>query len=197
METIFQNTFLVAQIFGLCAMTCSIIAWQLKNPRHILRCYVPSSLFWSVQYYLLGAYSAVATCILAAIKDFIMSYIPRYLSKYVIATFLISIWFFGLPLVETSIHLIPLFVISAFNLTLLQPDNRGLMSRVNILCQIGWFIFNLSVGAWMGMICSIFVMSSAATGMARHEQWEIGKCYRTFLPSLHRALFNFTPRTYP
>lgn len=197
MDSIFQNTFLMAQIFGLCAMTCSIIAWQLKNPRHILRAYVPSSLLWSIQYYLLDAHSAAVTCVIVACKDLVMSYIPRQYARYFIPLFLVVVWGLGLPLVETPVHVIPLIVITAFNFTLLQPDNRGLMSRVNLLCQMGWLVFNLSVGAWLGVACAIFVMSSAFTGMVRIEQWQIGRCYRTFFPSIQRALFDFTPRTYP
>ena len=178
-------------------MTCSIIAWQMKNPRTILLCYVPSSLFWSCQYFLLNAPAAVVTCILSALKDSILSCIPAALAKYLIAFFIILLWIVGLPLVSTPLHILPLLTMTAFNLALIQPDNRGLMSRVNILCQIAWFVFNASVGAWMGVACSIFVISSAMTGMARFESWEIGTCYRTFLPSIHRALFNFSPRTSP
>lgn len=196
MENLFQNTFLVAQVFGFCAMLCSVVAWQLKNPRHILLVYVPSSLFWSVQYFLLGAYSAAATSLMAACKDLIISYISAQWVKFIIIIFLIFVWCIGLPLAEKPIHLIPLFIITIFNLTLLQPDNRCLMSRVNVLCQIMWLIFNMSVGAWMGVACSIFVACSALSGMNKYEEWEIGRCYRTFLPSLGRALCNFTPRTY-
>ena len=196
-NALFENTFLMAQIFGLCAMTFSICAWQLKNPRNILRCYVPSSLFWAVQYFLLGAYSAVITSVVVAFKDFILSYLPKEKTKFFIPVFLVFIWSVGIPFVKEPLHIIPLIIITIFNITLLQPDNRGLISRSTVLCQIGWLVFNFSVGSWMGVACSIFVMSSAITGMARVEAWEIGKCYRTFLPSIRRSLFDFTPRTYP
>lgn len=197
MSSILENTFLWAQLFGFCAMCFSICAWQLKNPRNILRCYVPSALFWSVQYFLLGSYIAVITSVFAALKDTILSFLPADKTKYLIGAFICFIWGIGLPFVNKPIDFIPLITISIFNLCLLQPDNRCLMSRINILCQLSWLVFNLHLGAWMGIACSFFVIGSALKGMIKHEEWEIGKCYRTFFPSIRRALFNFTPRTYP
>jgi len=194
---LFENTFLWAQIFGLCAMTFSICAWQLKNPRHILLCYVPSALFWSAQYFLLNAYVAVLPCLCAATKDFILSFIPENKAKYTVFIFIIIVWCIGLQFVQQPIDFLPLLTITIFNLSLFQPDNRSLMSRLIILCQVSWFAYNLQVGAWMGCICCVFVTSSALSGMIRHEKWEIGKCCKTFLPSIQRALFDFTPRTYP
>lgn len=197
MNAIFENTFLIAQVFGLCAMCFSICAWQLKNPRNILKCYIPASLLWAAQYFLLGGYVAVLTCIGAALKDSLLSIIPANKAKYVIFSFLIIMVGIGLFFVKQPIDVLPILTIGIFNLALLQPDNRSLMSRIIILCQFSWFAYNLQMGAWMGVICCVFVMSSSFMGMVRHEQWEIGGSLRSFIPSIRRALFDFTPRTYP
>lgn len=193
-----ENTFIFAQIFGFCAMSLSVYAWQVKNPRMILLLYVPVGLLWASQYYLLGTVAGVAIAIIGANKDLIMAFVPRAKAKYVICTFFIIAWGFGLQYVESAIDLAPLLATTLFNLALLQPDNRYLMARINVLSQFLWVVFNLSVGAYMGVACSVLLVSSAIIGMARVESWELGKCYRTFGPSFIRALFVFPSfRTYP
>ena len=195
-ELILENRFIAAQIFGVFAMTCSITAWQMKNPRNILRCYVPSALLWAIQYGLLSTPIAMMTCLLAATKDGVLSSIAADKAKYVILVFIAMVWGIGLPMVDRPLDFIPLLTISAFNFSLLWPDNRQLIARMNVLSQAAWIIFNVQVGAWLGVTCCILVSTSAIIGMIRHEKWEIGRCYRTFFPSLARSIFP-NLRTYP
>ena len=179
-------------------MSLSVYAWQIKNPRMILLLYVPIGIFWATQYFLLGALAGVAIALMGACKDCTMSFISKEKARNVIFAFFFCVWCVGLFFVKSPIDLLPLVTTTLFNLALLQPDNRYLMARVNTLTQFLWIAFNLSVGAYMGVLCSFLLIGSTLIGMARVEGWELGKCYRTFGPSFIRALFVFPSfRTYP
>ena len=95
-------------------------------------------------------------------------------------------WFDFLPLIGTII----------FSASLLCADNRMLIARANFLSNGFWSTYALFSLSYFGILFGIFVAFSTLLGMARHEKWEIGKCYKTFGPSLMRSLF-VTPQTYP
>ena len=70
-----ENGFLLAQIIGFCAMCCAIIAMQLKNPRNLIKCYIPVGILWGVQYVLLRAYQGALFSFSAAVKDCFLAHI--------------------------------------------------------------------------------------------------------------------------
>ncbi len=193
-----DSIFIYAQIAGFIAMCFSIAAWQFKKQEHILLCYVPSGFFWCVQYLLLGAYNGALFSFVAMFKDTALAKSGRAYLKYIVGAFIV----FNIGLVsvfyKSAFDVLPLVICLLVNLPLLKKDNRYWMTRCNILAQICWMAFNLHAHAYMGVMCSTLIITSTFLGMARHEKWELGKCYKSFLPSLGRSLFNFnTPQTYP
>ncbi|MEM6811887.1 MAG: YgjV family protein [Pseudomonadota bacterium] len=187
---------ILPHIFGLCALICSVTAWQLKNPRHIILLYVPSGIFWGLQYYFFGAYAALAICCLSVVKDGLVGLLPSKYSRYIIFIHLALAYTILLNLYSVWIDILPLIATTIINVGLLFPDNRRFVTRMNISHQFIWLYYNISFDAWMSVVCSTFVVCSTLIGMARHEKWEIGKCRRTFFPSVMKSLFpNF--RTYP
>ncbi len=196
MDGVFSNTFLLAQFFGFCAMCLSVYVWQIKNPRMILLLYVPTSLLWATQFFLLGSNMAAIICLLCVVKDFSLSVVDKKRAPKIITLFLIAIWSIGALTITTTIEVLPLITLTFFNLALLQPDNRRLMARTNILTQVLWIAFNISISAYMGVLCSLLLVVYTLIGMYRHEKWEIGRCYKSFAPSLMRALL-IKPQTFP
>ena len=196
MDNIFTDTYLWAQIIGFCAMVGTISVWQLKNSRHIIILYIPVAMLWGTQYYLLGAMLGVLVSSFSVIKDCFVGFLPARYSRYAVISFLISISTVTFLVAETALDYLPLIATLIFNLSLFFPDNRELVARSAILTQFAWLAYNIPSEAWMGAICCVLVMISSAIGMARHEKWELGKCYRTFGPSLMRSLC-LTPRTFP
>lgn len=193
-----ENGFLLAQIIGLCAMGINIAAMQCKNPRHIILCCIPTGVLWSIQYLLLSAPMGALFNICAATKDCFLANVREKLVLFVIVTFLIILWSFGLYMFKNWFDILPLMAGTIMNLALIQRDNRPLIARATIMGQICWFAYNLIVGSWMGLTCSLLVTTSSLIGMARHESWQLGACYRSFAPSLVRSLFTFPNfRTFP
>ncbi|HPF77935.1 MAG TPA: YgjV family protein [Alphaproteobacteria bacterium] len=193
-----DNVFFWAQIIGFVAMGICIMAWQLKNARHIILCYVPTNTLWAIQYIMLGAPLGALLNICSVFKDSAISCIKDKYVPYIIAAFLTIIWSVGLAYFEHWYDILPLLGGSVVNLALLQRDNRALYARACVIGALFWIIYNVLVHSWMGACCAGFVSMSSIIGMIRHEGWQLGRCYRSFVPSIARALFVFpTPRTFP
>jgi len=193
-----DSVFLWAQLFGILAMSINIMAWQLKNPRLIIFSYAPASSLWAVQYFLLGAPLGVILNICSATKDLFLSFVKDSLVPYLLGAFLFVIWTVGLYFFEHWFDILPLIAGTIINVALLQRDNRSLIARAGIAAQVCWITYNLIVGSYMGVTSGCLGTISSVIGMARFEAWEIGKCYRTFLPSLARSILVFPdPKTYP
>lgn len=193
-----DSVFIWAQIIGLIAMAVSVWAWQLKKPRHIILCNVPATLIWTVQYILLGAPLGAILNLASAFKDSGLFFIKNKYVPYLIGTFLLVIWSTGLYFFEHWYDSLPLISGSIMNIALLQRDNRSLIARATIICCLFWLVYNVIVSSWMGAACASMVITSSIIGMARHEEWSLGKCYKSFFPSLSRSLFVFPNlQTYP
>jgi hypothetical protein len=185
---IMDSIFILAQTAGLVAMCFSIFAWQLKKQEHILMCYVPSRFFWSIQFFLLGAHNAALFSFVCMFKDCAIIRSNERGLKYIIGSFIIFNIGLILLFYKTLFDILPLLVTLLINLPLLKKDNRYWMARCNIAAQLCWIMFNLHVGAYMGFVCACFIIISSLIGMARHENWEIGRCHLTFIPTLTKAL---------
>ncbi len=84
------------------------------------------------------------------------------------------------------------------NLCMLQPKNRAKFVRGALFSGFMWIIYAAIIGSWAGIISAAIGTLSNLIGMIRYENWEIGKCYRTFIPSIARALLTIPSwRTYP
>ncbi len=189
-----ENIFLIAQIIGFCAMCFSVAAWQVKEPRKIYALYVPSSLLWSLQYCLLGAPVGAIISICSASKDAGLAFADPKHKKYFLCAYLLLIIIFGCYFYQSTISIFPIFAAFFLNITILLTDQRSFISRSTIISQFCFIYYNLHNDAWMAMLCSCFVILSSIIGMARHEKWVIGKCYKTFMPSIIKSLF-FTPKS--
>lgn len=192
-----DNTYLIAQIFGFFAMCMSVSAWQMKNSRHIILFYVPIAMLWATQYYFLGAYVGVLICVISMFKDGAIGFSPAKYSKYILSVYLTIIFMATFYFAKTWLDFAPLVAVTVFNISLLFPDNRILVARSGVASQLSWLVYNIPSGAWMGIICSLLVSTSSIIGMARHEKWVLGRCYRSFMPSIMRCLVFPNWKTYP
>ncbi|MEM8833606.1 MAG: YgjV family protein [Pseudomonadota bacterium] len=196
-EFILENKFLMAQIAGFLAMSCCVISMQFKHPRNIILTGVPSGLLWATQYMLLNAPMGAIANASGALKNLLITFLPKSFVPHLLLFYLFLMWGIGLYNLEVWYALLPLIGASATSVALLiNRDNRELYARSIVLCCSLWACYNITVGAYMGLACDTLTILSSIIGMARHERWEIGRCYRTFFPSLGRSLFP-NLRTYP
>lgn len=192
-----ENAFLWAQIAGFLAMSCCVLSMQFKNSRHMILSGVFSGSLWATQYMLLNAPMGALMNAGGAIKSLFAANMPEKYLSYLLVSYLLIIWAVGLSKLDVWYGLFPLIGASCGSIAILiNRDNRGLYARSVILCCSMWAVYNITVGAYMGLACDTMTVISALIGMYRHEKWSLGKCYKTFLPSIYRSIFpNF--RTTP
>lgn len=191
-----ENTFLLAQILGGLALILQLIAWQIKTPRLIILMYIPCNILWSAQFYLLGAFIGCFQAALGVIKDYLLFSLKQHQIKWVVVVYLPLILFVCIKYFENAHDILPFIGSACVNLAMLNRDNRNLMTRAALVYLCCMFFYNLFSAAYVSMIGDSIIACGIFIGMVRHEKWRVAGCYRTFIPNLHRALFNFTPRTF-
>lgn len=190
-----DSVFIWAQIIGFSAMALQIFAMQIKKPRLVILTHSPACLLWSVQFFLLGAYIGAFINLFASFKDLALSQAAKKYVPIIIATFLITAVTIGILKLQYWYDALPVLSTIIINLALLSRNNRPLIARATIACQLPWMSYNWIVGSWAGLACAILVIASSLIGMYRHEKWELGNCYKSFLPNVGRSLFSFnTPQ---
>ncbi len=184
----FDDLFIWAQIMGALGLLANVISWQIKKPRHIILATVPCNILWASHYAMLGAPLGAIANLCSCFKNLGLAFVQDRLVPYIIYGSILLTWGIGLYFYEFWYDILPLFSIAILNLGLLFRDNRPLIARTTLIhCTFG-LVYDSIVGSYVGFFCGVFIMVSALIGMYRYENWEIGKCYKTFIPSLTRSL---------
>ncbi|MEM9469434.1 MAG: YgjV family protein [Pseudomonadota bacterium] len=193
-----ENSFLLAQIIGFVSLILTLLRMQIKQPRYIALGEVPTASLWGLQYYLLNAQAGMIICLLSIVRGLLVFCVPDKYLKHVLIAFVSLITF--LLIINYSGHydLFALAGIYLYAIACLFRDNRPLMARIILIHCIPWIVYNVITFSIFAGLSSFLGMFSCIIGMARHEKWDIGKCYRTFSPSIMRSLLSGTKlRTYP
>lgn len=194
-----ENVFFWAQVIGFFAMAIGVAAMQIKDSRKILLWNAPSSLLWTIQYLMLGAPIGALLNLGSALKDTGTAFLNQRYVSHIIMTYMAMSWGVGLYNFAHWCDALPLIGVTIVNSALMiDRDNRSLFVRAVIVNCAVWVVYNTIVGSWMGAACASLVIVSSVISMARYEEWKIGRCYRSFVPSITRALFTFSNfRTFP
>lgn len=178
------DLFIWAQVIGFCGMSIGIIAWQLKNSRHIIICYIPSRLLMATQYLMLGAPLGAIMDICSVFRDSGISFLKDKFAPYIIFTCLFSVWVIGLYFLQHWYDTLPLIAGTIANLALFHRKNRSLYARAAIISSFIWIIYNLFVYSWMGATAACFTITSSIIGMYRYEEWDLKSSPKLFLQCL-------------
>ena len=169
-----DTSFLFAQLLGLSALCLSLYAWQVKDAKNIILCYVPTNLLWAGQFFLLGANVAAYTSLCNAGKDVCLALFPKKYVRLLIGLFIAVIWGVGFSQYTYWYDLLPMLSLTTVNIAYyIDRDNRELMSRSAVWATGFGLTYNLIVGAYFGAICGVLVAASAVIGMRRVECWQL------------------------
>ncbi len=198
MENLFENSFFWAQIIGFIALGFCILAWQLKNSYHIMALSMLECALWGIHYIAMGMTVAGIQQFIASAKCGIVAYASQKYLKAVITIYVVCIWANSLFLFSHWHDLIPAIASSIISIPCIRADSREIIARGMFCGQLMWIYYDLYIGSVIAAFSSFIIMVSVIIGMYRHENWQIGKCHKTFVPSIARALFVFPNfRTFP
>ena len=160
--------YIVSQIFACFGIISTILAYQQKKKKQILKFTIASGILYAIHYVLLNAWSGVVNNVVAAMRDY---YIRRYGNKrilplivfvaiFIIMTFItFDSWKSLLPLCATVIYSIGVYTCNAQRLRI-----------VAIICCLLWLAYNISVFSIIGMVSDTLVILSNVTAYLRFNK---------------------------
>lgn len=162
---------IVAQVIGLFAILSYTISPQQKNKKRVLIFNLISSILYSLQYLLLNAFSAVITNTVGAVKNYIFYLYEKNkkdVPKNLFWIFMLIILALGMFTYNNIYSLIPILT-SVLSLYAVWQNNLKVFRVIVIISSISWIIYNLIVGAYIGIIGNIFQLVSAIIAIVRFD----------------------------
>ena len=174
-----DNSFLFAQLLGLSALCLSLYAWQVKDAKNIILCYVPTNLLWAGQFFLLGANVAAYTSLCNAGKDVCLALFPKKYVRLLIGLFIAVIWGVGFSQYTYWYDLLPMLSLTTVNIAYyIDRDNRELMSRSAVWATGFGLTYNLIVGAYFGGFSLSVQLGRQAISVSKCGPRKNGMAYR-------------------
>ena len=160
----------VIQLIGFLGLLMSLVAFQFKKHRHIVLCKMTSELIFSIQYILLGAWTAAVLDFISVVRNFLF----YKLVKKNISTTPVIIGF-GLFVVATGF-----FTYDGFNSLL--PTGSKLLTTISYGMKnekwlriitlpscIMWIIYNVTVGSVAGVLTDAMTLVSLLIAMYKFD----------------------------
>ena len=161
LESILSN--IPAHICALIGFIFLIISTQVKKKKEILLFQSLFSLFFFLQYLLLGVYSASILNLVSLVRNIVYYKNTNKISTYsiIILTFLVGLicticdmknYIFIIAFIPTIINVAYSYILSKNNIVLIK--------KVFLVCSIMWIIYDYFVKAYVGLICNSLEMLS-------------------------------------
>jgi hypothetical protein len=155
------------QFLGFVGLATGLVSFQVNKRKKILSLIIWSSLFWSIHFYLLGAYTGSLLNFIGAVRTFAFSKYRNYSRSILILWGFIAA--FGVATALTwqgPISLLPAFgvIIGAFTYWQKSPKSIRLLA---LLSPPAWFIYNTISHSYAGMLTEVLIFIATLIGIYR------------------------------
>ncbi len=163
--------YVVAQFFGLMAITLWILSVQNKKQVKILEVQLLSNVFFCLQYLFLNAYTAAVLYVVAIFRSYIF-YINRkkynHISIWWLIFFLVLVVVSFLVTYEDWYSILPTLVIGLCTVAT-YLENPKYIRGLFLIIPIFETWYNLIIGAYISIIGSVFEFFSGIVSMLRYS----------------------------
>lgn len=172
-----MEKFIIAQIFGLLGALAMLLSnWQ-KTRKRVLLFITLDSIFYFLQYIMLGALSGALANVVGIIRTLIFMYKPenKFLQKNIILYSIILIYVIvGVFTYDGLISTFPIIISIAYSIILWQDDVKKI--RIGSAVMIfTWIIYNLSVKAYLGSVIETILFISAISAIIKIDILKVKK----------------------
>ena len=183
---------IMAQIFALAGLGSNIASVQCKRRIWVLLFQISANVLYAVQYVFLDAWPAFVVSIVSALECVVVYYYAnRALTKAaekvaaksdsnvgratnstakmplpILILIMALTTVFGLMDYTDVLSLVPVAVTIAYSWAVWQPNLR-IFRIIAALIPVGWFIYNMHVGAWVSMCTAVVEFCSALAAIVR------------------------------
>jgi len=164
-EFLINNQYLI-QAIGFIGLVFSLLIFQVNKRKKMLNLYICSTCFYMVHYLLLGAHTAVAMNIIGIARNYAFTK-----SKRVIALPIFFILLFvvgGFVTWNGPLSLLPVLGMTGGTLAYWQKDEK-MIRRFALISPPLWFIYNVMLGSYPGMIAEVVMLVSNMVGIYRFD----------------------------
>lgn len=160
---------LVAQVFGMfSALSMMMSNWQ-DTKNKMLFCLLFDSIFCILQYILLGAFAGACTNIISLIRVIIFSKrdTNKYFSKNNVLHIIILLYvIMGIVTYDGMMSMLPSIATIMYTIVLWQDNPTKIRCGSSIMFLM-WFIYNLTVGAYISSIVEAISLISAIASIIK------------------------------
>lgn len=160
---------ILAQIVGILAIVVFAISPHQKTKKKVLFLNIVASLLYALQYFLLGAFSAVATNVIGAVKNIVFHEYEKNEKDIPIMALLIYIAILVISGVLTYTNILSVFpvLLSSLSAYGVWQKNLKVYRNIVVISSVAWLIYNFVVGAYVGAIGNAFQIGSAIIAIIR------------------------------
>ena len=161
----------IAQIIGLLAVSAFALSLHQKNKEKILWFRVISNIFYTLEYLLLKAFSAVGTNIVDVIQTVVFYKYTKNDEKiplYCVLSYTVIITIIGFFTYQNIISLIPI-VLSIIGAYSIWQNNLRVTRLISLFIIILWMIYNFLVQAYVNAFGNIFQFIMGVIAVYRFE----------------------------
>ena len=166
-----KETIIIAQLIGVVAIVVySLSPHQRTNAKVLIFRFV-AAILYAIQYFLLGAYTAVATNIIGGIKEGIFYLYSRNEKKIPLVIFLAYALILIISGIFTYVNLFSILPVIFSVLTAYATWCGNLKNYriLLVLSSLSWIFYNFTVGAYISFAGNIFQLSSTIFAMVRFD----------------------------
>lgn len=145
---------IIAQVFGVLAMISLFSVYQQKSRKNLLIGKLCADVCWVVHYLSLGGYGAMIPNAVGIFRELV--FVRREKSKianmpFIPVIFILINFTIGMTTFKAPINILPITA-SAFVTVSLWLRNPRLTKIISVPVSLTFFIYDLFIGSWIGMI---------------------------------------------
>lgn len=158
-----MKAIILAQIFGLLgAVSMLLSSWQ-KTKDKVLTFLILDSLFYFVQYILLGALSGAFTNIIGLIRTILFKYKDKnkiLQNNIILYIVMLGYIIIGIITYKGIISLFPVIIGILYSMLLWQNNVKKIRIGTSVMI-LSWLIYNISVSAYMAALVEVVLLISS------------------------------------
>ena len=160
---------ILAQVFGIVAIVIMFFSYQKKSKRDFLFLQIFMNIFYACQYFLLNAFSAVASNIVSIVRTIIFYKYEKENHK---VPFIYLIIFEAIIIISGILtynglySIIPNIILFIYTYGTWQ-NKLSTTYKIGILASILWIYYNVTVGAYISTISSAVEFVASVRGLIR------------------------------
>ena len=162
----------LANILGVLAIICWVGSVQLKKKKDILLSQTVANGIYSIQYALIGAFSASVMNLSSFFRlliFYLYEKVERKAPKWIMFLFMGLVIFLGFITFNGPLTLIPVFATILYIYSAWQDDLK-ILRYLYIVAAIFWIYYNFKVGAYIVIIGNVLEIISGITAIIRYKR---------------------------